>query len=142
MPSCYKVSEQISIFAGVGAKARRSYSVTAQQEAAALFRVKLGRDGRGGGHVLGMELRAYRRWKGQGGGKCSSECHARLLNLMSIDRALRMIFRKPGRAYSWIRTDNAAFDGVSALHLMLDGELADIMRVRATWKPNALVGDC
>ncbi|WP_338466541.1 antitoxin Xre/MbcA/ParS toxin-binding domain-containing protein [Novosphingobium sp. ZN18A2] len=49
---------------------------------------------------------------------------------MSIDRALRMIFRESGRAYSWKRTDNGAFDGVSALHLMLDGELADIMHVR------------
>lgn len=110
-------------------------SVTAQQEAAALFRASLSLFEKWGvtdeqaAMLLGMELRAYRRWKGQGGGKCSSECHARLLNLMSIDRALRMIFREPGRAYSWIRTDNAAFDGVSALHLMLDGELADIMRV-------------
>ncbi|MCB2061385.1 MAG: DUF2384 domain-containing protein, partial [Novosphingobium sp.] len=31
---------------------------------------------------------------------------------------------------SWIRTENAAFDGVSALHLMLSGDLTNIMRVR------------
>ena len=49
---------------------------------------------------------------------------------MGIHKALMTIFRKPERAYSWIRTDNAAFDGVSALHLMLGGELADITRVR------------
>ncbi|MEZ5679850.1 MAG: MbcA/ParS/Xre antitoxin family protein [Erythrobacter sp.] len=48
---------------------------------------------------------------------------------MGIHNALRIVFREPQRAYSWIRTENAAFDGDSALHLMLSGDLTDIMRV-------------
>ncbi len=111
-------------------------SIDAQQEAAALFRASLSLFEKWGvpdeqaATLLDVPLRTYRRWKGQGVGKCSSECHARLLNLIGIHKALMTIFRKSERAYSWIRTDNAAFDGVSALHHMLDGELADIMRVR------------
>lgn len=111
-------------------------SFNAQQEVTALFRTSLSLFEKWGVTeeqaviVLGMELRTYRRWKGQGGGKCSPECHARLSNLMGIHKALMTIFQEPERAYSWIRTDNAAFDGVSALRVMLGGQLTDIMRVR------------
>lgn len=121
-------------------------SINAQQEAAALFRASLGLFEKWGvpdeqaAILLGIELRTYRRWKGQGVSKCSSECHARLSNLMGIHRALRTVFWEPGRAYSWIRMDNAAFDGVNALHLMLDGELADIMRVRRYLEAECAVG--
>lgn len=80
--------------------------------------------------LMDLPLRTYLRWKKRGAGKLSSECHARLLNPMGIHKALMTIFREPERAYSWIRTDNAAFEGMSALHLMLSGELTDIMRVR------------
>lgn len=111
-------------------------SIDAQQEATALFRTSLNLFEKWGvtdeqaAMLLDLPLRTYRRWKEKGVGKCSSECHARLLNLMGIHNALRIVFREPQRAYSWTRTENAAFDGESALHLMLSGELTDIMRVR------------
>lgn len=111
-------------------------AIDAQQEAAELFRASLNLFKKWGvtdeqaAMLLDLPLRTYLRWKKQGAGKCSSECHARLLNLMGIHKALMTIFREPERAYSWIRTDNAAFGGESALHLMLSGELTDIMRVR------------
>ncbi|BAV63116.1 MULTISPECIES: MbcA/ParS/Xre antitoxin family protein [Sphingomonadaceae] len=112
------------------------YAIDAQQEAAAFFRTSLNLFEKWGvteeqaAMLLDLPLRTYRQWKEKSLAKCSSECHARLSNLMGIQEALMTIFRKPERAYSWIRMDNAAFDGVSALHLMLNGELADIIRVR------------
>lgn len=121
-------------------------SIDARQEAAALFRVSLSLFEKWGvpdeqaATLLDVPLRTYRRWKGPGVGKCSSECHARLLDLIGIHKALMTIFHEPRRAYSWIRTDNAAFDGVSALHLMLGGKLADIIRVRRYLEAECAVG--
>ena len=111
-------------------------AIDAQQDVAALFRTSLNLfekwrvTDEQAALLLDLPLRTYRRWKEKGVEKCSSECHARLLNLMGIHKALRMVFREPQRAYSWIWTENAAFDGESAIHLMLSRELSDIMRVR------------
>lgn len=111
-------------------------AIDAQQEAAALFRGSLdlfeqwGMTDEQAAMLLDLPLRTYRRWKENGIGKCSSVCHARLSNLMGIRKALMMIFREPQRACSWIRTDNSAFGGETALQVMLSGELTDIMRVR------------
>jgi hypothetical protein len=49
---------------------------------------------------------------------------------MGIHKALRIVFAEPQRGYTWIKAPNAAFDGRSALEVMLGGELTDIMRVR------------
>ena len=111
-------------------------AIDARQEGAALFRGSLSLFEKWGvtdeqaAMLLELPLRTYRRWKEKGIGKCSSECHARLSNLMGIHNALQIVFREQQRANSWIRTENAAFDGVSALHLMLSGDLTNIMRVR------------
>ena len=121
-------------------------AINAKEEIAALFRANLSLSEKWGvtdeqaAILLGTELRTYQRWKGQGVGKCSSECRDRLSNLIGIHKALMTIFREPQRAYSWMRTDNAAFDDVSALHLMLFGELADIMRVRRYLEAECAVG--
>ena len=90
----------------------------------------MGGDGGAGGHRFRHGIADLSALEGAGGGKCSPECHARLSNLMGIHKALMTIFQEPERAYSWIRMDNAAFDGVSALRVMLGGQLTDIMRVR------------
>ena len=55
---------------------------------------------------------------------------ARLSNLLGIHKALRIIFVEPGRTYTWVKAQNEAFDGRSALDIMLGGELTDLMRVR------------
>ena len=49
---------------------------------------------------------------------------------MGIHKALRIIFSEATRGYAWVRAANGAFDGASALDVMLGGELTDIMRVR------------
>ena len=51
-------------------------------------------------------------------------------NLIGIHKALRYIFRETRRAHDWIKAPNSAFQGRSALDIMLGGELTDLMRVR------------
>lgn len=80
--------------------------------------------------LLDMPVRSYRRWKAEGAGRVSRDGRARLSNIMGIHKALRIIFSEPQRGYAWIKADNAAFDGSSALDVMLGGEMTDVMRVR------------
>ena len=107
-----------------------------QDEAAAMFRAAINLFGKWAltdeqaATLLDMPLRSYRRWKADGPGRISRDGRARLSNLMGIHKALRIIFSEAQRGYAWIRADNAAFTGASALDVMLGGELTDIMRVR------------
>ena len=80
--------------------------------------------------LLDLSLRTYRRWKAEGVSRLDRVTKARLSNLMSIHKALRIIFREPQRCYDWIKAPNQAFAGRSALDVMLGGELADLVRVR------------
>ncbi len=106
------------------------------EEAAAMFRAALnlfrlwGLTDEQAATLLDMSVRSYRRWKGGEIGRFGRDGKARLSNLMGIHKALRMIFREPQRAYSWIKAPNRAFGGRSALDVMLGGELTDLMRVR------------
>ena len=66
------------------------------------------------------------------------EAAERLLNgegraaaLLGIHRALRCIFTDSDRAARWIGAPNEAFDGASALDLMLADGLAGMRRVKA-----------
>lgn len=107
-----------------------------QAEGGALFRAALNLFARWGvtdeqaAVLTDMPVRTYRRWKAEGPGRISRDGLARLSNLMGIHKALRIIFQEPQRGYDWIMASNAAFDGASALQVMLGGELTDIMRVR------------
>jgi hypothetical protein len=80
--------------------------------------------------LLDLPPRTYARWKAGDTGRIDRDCRARLSNLMGIHKALRVIFREPARGYAWIRQPNDAFGGRSALDVMLNGELTDLMRVR------------
>ncbi len=80
--------------------------------------------------LLDLPGRTYARWKTAGSGRIGRDGKARLSNLMGIHKALRIIFREPQRGYDWVRKPNTAFGGLSALDLMLGGELTDLMRVR------------
>lgn len=42
-----------------------------------------------------------------------------------------MRLQDPSRGYRWIKASNAAFEGRSALDIMMSGELTDLVRVRA-----------
>ena len=80
--------------------------------------------------LLDLPPRSYARWKTGAQGRIDRDGKARLSNLMGIHKALRIIFREPQRGYTWIRAENEAFGGRSALDIMLGGELTDLMRVR------------
>lgn len=80
--------------------------------------------------LLDLPVRTYRRWKVEGPGRISRDGKARLSNIMGIHKALRIIFREPGRSYAWIKAPNQAFGGRSALDVLLGGELTDLMRLR------------
>jgi len=105
-------------------------------EAAAMFRAALnlfrlwGVTDEEAAILLDQPVRTYRRWKTGALGRINRDCKARLSNLMGIHKALRILFAAPQRSYDWIKADNAAFQGRSALAVMLGGELTDIMRVR------------
>ncbi|MGF7156454.1 MbcA/ParS/Xre antitoxin family protein [Novosphingobium gossypii] len=107
-----------------------------QEEGGALFRAALNLFSRWGitdeqaAVLTDMPLRTFRRWKAEGPGRISRDGLARLSNLMGIHKALRIIFQEPQRGYDWVKATNVAFDGASALQVMLGGELTDIMRVR------------
>jgi len=80
--------------------------------------------------LLDLPVRTFARWKTGAIGRIGRDQKARLSNIMGIHKALRIIFREPARAYSWIRASNSAFGGRSAIDVMLSGELTDLMRVR------------
>lgn len=80
--------------------------------------------------LLDLPVRTYRRWKAGHIGRLGRDGKARLSNLMGIHKALRIIFAEPHRGYEWMRMSNAAFDGQSALDVMLGGELMDLIRIR------------
>ncbi|MBU6420087.1 MAG: DUF2384 domain-containing protein [Proteobacteria bacterium] len=80
--------------------------------------------------ILDLPRRTFARWKTGEIGRIGRDGKARLSNVMGIHKALRIIFKEPARGYGWIKAPNAAFSGRSALEVMLDGELTDLMRVR------------
>jgi uncharacterized protein (DUF2384 family) len=81
--------------------------------------------------LLGSPARStFFKWKKEGG-LISEDTLERISHLISIYKALRILFPDPDRATAWLRRPNKYFEGHSALDVMLDGKLADIYRVRA-----------
>jgi hypothetical protein len=80
--------------------------------------------------MLDLNGRTYARWKTGDLGRIGRDGKARLSNLIGIHKALRILFRDPARGYLWIKAPNDAFNGESALTVMLGGDLTDLMRVR------------
>lgn len=78
----------------------------------------------------GLQPSTYARWQQSDVGTLSRDLKARLAHLMAIHGALRRIFRDPERGYRWVHKPNSAFEGHSALDVMLQGDIVDLMRVR------------
>ena len=78
----------------------------------------------------GIASRTYKRWKAGEYGRVGPDLSARLSNLMAMHKALRLLFKGARRGYGWIKRPNETFGGRSALDIMLDGQLTDLMRVR------------
>ncbi len=77
-----------------------------------------------------IAVRTYQRWKQGEYGRWNVDLAARLSNLIGIHKALRLLYTEAERGYRWIKAPNRAFGDRSALEVMLDGQLTDLMRVR------------
>lgn len=74
--------------------------------------------------------RTFYRWKKGEIGAVPYDTARRLSYLLGIHKALRLLFKDPQRGYDWVRRDNLAFGGRSALGRMLGGDVADLAAVR------------
>ena len=81
--------------------------------------------------LLGSPARStYFKWKKMGG-LMTPDTEERISHLLAIFKALQILFPDSDRADAWLRRPNQFFDGRTALEVMLGGQLADIIRVRA-----------
>lgn len=81
--------------------------------------------------LLGSPARStYFKWKKERGAM-SADTEERISHLLAIFKALQILFPDPQRADAWLRRSNAFFGERSALDVMLAGQLADILSVRA-----------
>jgi hypothetical protein len=78
-----------------------------------------------------MAQRTWARWKEGSIGRIDRDLRARMAILMGIHKALRYLFTDPARGYGWIRKPNAAFNGQSALDVMMRGEITDLIDLRS-----------
>ncbi len=77
-----------------------------------------------------LSTRTIGRWRRGELGRVGRDLADRLSNLLGVHKALRIVFADAQRGYDWIRTPNARLGGRSALEVMLQGGLVDIIRVR------------
>jgi uncharacterized protein (DUF2384 family) len=80
--------------------------------------------------LLGFPARStFFKWKKEGG-LISEDTLERISHLLSIYKALQILFPEADRADAWLRRPNKHFEHHSALDVMLGGRLSDIYRVR------------
>lgn len=81
--------------------------------------------------LLGSPARStFFKWKKEGG-ILSADTLERISHLVSIYKALQILFENPEAADKWLHKANRYFDGQSALEVMLGGKVTDIYAVRA-----------
>lgn len=80
--------------------------------------------------LLGSPARStYFRWR-KDGGDLSVDTLARISQLGSVYKALRIVLDTPAAVDRWIRQPNRYFGGETALDVMLRGGMDDIIKVR------------
>jgi uncharacterized protein (DUF2384 family) len=80
--------------------------------------------------LLGSPARStYFRWR-KDGGEVSTDVLERISHLGSIYKALMILLDTPESAVKWLRKPNRYFDGATALDILLNGTLTDIIKVR------------
>ncbi|WP_235917211.1 MbcA/ParS/Xre antitoxin family protein [Maritimibacter harenae] len=77
-----------------------------------------------------LPAQTWSEWKAGTVHSVARDVEARLAHLLAIHRALRTIFTDVQRGYRWVRQPNTAFGGRSALDVMRQGNVDDIVRVR------------
>jgi uncharacterized protein (DUF2384 family) len=80
--------------------------------------------------LLGSPGRStFFKWKKEGGA-LPNDTVERISHILTIWKALQILFTVEERAIRWLRRPNEFFDGKAALDIMLDGRVADIYKVR------------
>lgn len=80
--------------------------------------------------LLGSPARStYFRWR-KDNGDVSTDTLERISHLGSIYKSLQILLDTPDAAIGWIRRPNRFFQGATALDIMLNGNLGDIIKVR------------
>ena len=80
--------------------------------------------------LLGSPGRStFFKWK-KDGGSLPHDTIELLSHLLSIWKAIRILFTRDDRGEEWIARPNDYWDGRSALEVMLGGRIADILEVR------------
>lgn len=80
--------------------------------------------------LLGTPGRStFFKWK-KSGGNLPNDTVERISHLLSIYKALQILLPDHHAADAWVKKDNDFFEGQSALEVMLNGQVADIYRVR------------
>ena len=81
--------------------------------------------------LLGSPARStFFKWKKERGA-VSGDVLERISHIVSLYKALSILFPEPARASAWLRRPNRYFEDRSALDIMMDGNVTDIYRVRA-----------
>lgn len=80
--------------------------------------------------LLGGPARStFFKWKKEGG-LISTDTEERISHLVSIYKALQILFPDPERADAWLLRPHRLFEDRSARDVMLGGRIQDIIRVR------------
>lgn len=80
--------------------------------------------------LLGSPGRStFFKWKKEGG-NLPNDTVERLSHMLSIWKALRILFTRDDRGEAWMARPNDYWDGRSALDVMLGGKMSDILAVR------------
>lgn len=78
----------------------------------------------------GLSTKTYRRWKEGDHGRVTRDLADRLSHLLGVHKALRLVFSDPAAGYRWMSAANTAFGGMSALDLLRQGGMEDLIRLR------------
>lgn len=73
----------------------------------------------------------YFKWLKSGDAKLGRDTLERISHLQNIYKSLRIIFPSAEQANAWVHKSNDAFNGQSALAVMLQGSILDLHRVHA-----------
>lgn len=86
----------------------------------------------------GIDSNILDQWKNGEYGLSHADCNDRMSILLGIHKALRALFSDPVRGYGWVKRKNSAFGGLSALDVMKQGEISDLLRVRSYLNSNVV----
>jgi hypothetical protein len=80
--------------------------------------------------LFDLTLPTLRRWRSGKVGRINRDRRTRVRNILIIHETLSRVFREPQWLATWIRSPAAGLGDRSALTVMLDGELSDLIGVR------------